>query len=424
MCSRRCARLQLLASFCLLLLSLLLLQQEPSSSPFFSLAGSAALQGQQPEARARAAAAASVLLHSVGPPAAAAAPKRLHIMTLYGLSGGSSPVPQLPMYLNYWVASCGSNAAIADCTLFVLMSDAAAAAAAAWPAARFFACRPWDNALPPNVRLVLLSDSAWTARVARQVGLKPYGTENTYKLADYKPLYGDIFDDYLPQHVYSHWAFADPDVIFGALGRFFSFQDDIYVTYFRGGWHEETASGQFTVLRNTGVLRHLWQRPPVFGALLPAEQDPWAILNKKQRLTYSEKGFGKAIFGIAAALNLTISHREESFTDESGKKGRFYDLWWHKGHVYAARACFGQPVQEGILIHMWALKKYHLAENTGALHNCSAWVMPSDRPWDTEQRWNYTHAINYGNMAVSVSEFHDPLHGHCSRPPCGCPKAK
>jgi hypothetical protein len=347
------------------------------------------------------------------------APQRIHIMTVYGLEN----VKLLPFYMNYYVASCGWNAAVADCTIFLVAADHLAASFVGREASSFFDCRPLDNPLPSNVRVVVLPNAEWQRRGRMQLGLKVWGVENMYKMADYKPLYGDIFDDYLPYDIYSHWAYADPDVMFGSIKRFFSFDDDIYVTYFKGGWHEETASGQLTIMRNTGILRHLWQRPVIFGEKVPQKDDQWWILNRGLRLTYSEQGFGKALFGIAASLNLTFSHREESFSDEKGNKGRHWDMWWEKGRVFAIPACFKTPMREGILIHMWAIKKAHGAPG-GRLHNCSAWIFPSDRPWDTEPRWNYTHAVNLNNQEKSVSEFHDPLWGHCSRPPCNCPKPK
>jgi hypothetical protein len=346
--------------------------------------------------------------------ASPAPPRRVHLINVFALP--NNPAARLPLYMNYFLESCGWNAADVDCTVFVLVADRLGAAFAALPAASLLSCRPPDAPLPANVALHVLNDTAWKARLTAVTGhFRVWGVDNMYKLADYKPAHGELFSEFVPEARYSHWGFVDPDVLLGRLSAFFSFSDDAYVTYFRGGWHEATASGQLTILRNTAALRALWRDSYAAGACVEC-----AYLNSK-RLTISELQFGTQLFYAAAAWGLRFSHREQSFTDEGGDKARFYDFFWEAGRVFARRTCFPEaaaPPIEGVLLHIWAMKKF-LARAGGAqnFYNCSAWHFPSLTPWQ-EPRWNYSFITTNDNLVVA--SFHDAEWRSCGRPPCKC----
>ena len=350
--------------------------------------------------------------------AAPTPPRRVHLINVYALS--DSPAARLPLYMNYFLESCGWNSADLDCTVFVLVADRLHGALAALPSASLLSCRPPGAALPPNVALRLLNDSAWQDRLRRRTGhAAVWGVGNMLKLADYKPTYGEVFEDFLPEAAYSHWGFVDPDVLLGRVGAFFSWSLDAYVTYFRGGWHENTASGQLTILRNTAALRGLWRDSYAAGACAEC-----SFYNKK-RLTVSELQFGRQLFYAAEAWGLRFSHKEDSFTDESGHKGRFYDFYVEAGRVFARRTCFPEtaaPRIEGVLLHLWAMKKFLASapRGTQSFYNCSGWDWPSPTPW-LEPRWNYSFITR--DNALVIASFHDRDWRSCSRPPCKCSKA-
>jgi hypothetical protein len=363
------------------------------------------------------------LLVAVPPPAAllswrAPQPtplRRLHLINVYALA--NSPTARLPHYMNYFLETCGWNAADVDCTVFVLVADGLHGALAALPTPSLLSCRPPGAALPPNVALHVLNDTAWQARLRRTTGhAKVWGVDNMLKLADYKPAHGEIFAEYIAEDKYSHWGYVDPDVLLGRVSAFFSWDDDAYVTYFRGGWHETTASGQLTILRNTQALRSLWRDSYAAGACVEC-----SFYNKK-RLTVSELQFGTQLFYAADAWGLKFSHREESFTDERGNKGRFYDYFWEAGRVFARRTCFPEtaaPPIEGVLLHIWAMKKFLAAAPAGtqSFYNCSGWDFPTPTPW-LERRWNYSFITK--DDSLLIASFHDPAWRSCGRPPCKC----
>jgi hypothetical protein len=385
-------------------------------------------------------------LQSLRKVSAARPPPRVHLLTLFGLS---TPAPsQLPLYLNYWAESCGRNAAYIDCTLFVVVSDALFVQYARWAPPQFFACRPHDDELHANVRLELLNNSEWVMRATAQTGLAVvYGTDRMLKLADYKPLLGHIFGPFDPtpgisstaaqwtadswgarfkNHLpdrYSHWGFADPDIILGDLSRFHQPSHDAWTSYFRGGWQETTTAGQLLILRNSPDFRKLWHNVE--------ETNEWALgaLMNPNRVTYSEKLFGQQVFAYAALRNISFYHKLVSFTDERGFRvggvyGRFFDYWYEDGRVYGRRACNDASMRpypenqdetyhvEGALLHVWAMKKW-LSDPTNAWQNknqtmfsCHVWDFPNPTPWH-DNRWNYSFVTRGGQEFVKAS-FHDP----------------
>jgi len=93
----------------------------------------------------------------------------------------------------------------------------------------------------------------------------------SYKLCDYKPLYGHIYDGYLKD--YDYWGFCDLDVIWGKLDGFFNkyMEQDYDVITFGGstkdGLHYRVA-GPCTLVHNTPKMRELYASTPGFQSML------------------------------------------------------------------------------------------------------------------------------------------------------------
>lgn len=91
--------------------------------------------------------------------------------------------------------------------------------------------------------------------VAKHITIYPYA------LVEFKPALGYIFADHLEG--YSHWAYADVDMLFGDLGRWIEpgeLTDFDIVTYGFGDQERVYLRGQFTFHRNTPEISRLWTR--------------------------------------------------------------------------------------------------------------------------------------------------------------------
>lgn len=71
--------------------------------------------------------------------------------------------------------------------------------------------------------------------------------DTPYKLCDYKPLYGEIFSDYVAD--YDYWGYCDLDTVFGDLTKFLKIP--LEKEYDKiGNW------GHFTLIKNTPEVNH------------------------------------------------------------------------------------------------------------------------------------------------------------------------
>ena len=93
-----------------------------------------------------------------------------------------------PNYFHLWIKSASLNPNID----FYIISDS------------FF---PYE--LPPNIFLINMSLGEIKERLENAIGVS-IKLPQPYKLCDYKPAYGLIFDDIVSK--YDYWGWCDPDL--------------------------------------------------------------------------------------------------------------------------------------------------------------------------------------------------------------------
>lgn len=114
--------------------------------------------------------------------------------------------------------------------------------------------------------------------------------DTPYKLCDYKPLYGEIFSDYITN--YDYWGYCDLDTVFGNLDKFL--KAPLEKEYDKvGNW------GHFTLIKNTPEINHRYmlsikengQRVNLFDEMVKTNKvvhfDETAGINR----IYRENGF-------------------------------------------------------------------------------------------------------------------------------------
>lgn len=70
---------------------------------------------------------------------------------------------------------------------------------------------------PKNVRVEYTSLQVLKDQFQNRLGFN-ISLERPYKLCDYRPLYGYLFEEYLSE--YSHWGYCDLDIVIGCLDHF------------------------------------------------------------------------------------------------------------------------------------------------------------------------------------------------------------
>ncbi len=136
---------------------------------------------------------------------------------------------ELPNYFELWLQSCGANPDID----FYFLTNAEV---------------PYE--IPGNVFVFHIS---WE-KIVKQIDEKfDFKTEikSPYKLTDFKPAYGYIFEDLLES--YDYWGYCDIDLIFGNLMKFIK-------EPMEKGIDKLYRLGHLTIYRNTNEMRNLFRQ--------------------------------------------------------------------------------------------------------------------------------------------------------------------
>lgn len=110
--------------------------------------------------------------------------------------------------------------------------------------------------------------------------------ENPYKLCDYKPLFGDIFNEYI--RGYDYWGYCDIDTIFGNIDKF--------IGKYLGKYDIIGLFGHFTLYRNCAYINSLYKQK---GSIWPYKE----VITHKEAYAFDEASGIKAI-----AIKNKISH--------------------------------------------------------------------------------------------------------------------
>lgn len=158
----------------------------------------------------------------------------------------------------------------------------------------------------------------------------------SYKLCDYRPAYGYIFEEDLKAHDYTFWGHCDIDLIFGNLSKFIS--DTMLEEY-----DKLFFKGHFSLYRNIPYMNKLFMTP-ING------EDYWKkVYSSKLNYGFDENGIDDAIGmytifrqeqlklyeePVYASLNITKEHFELSVypydnTDEKKNKNTVFS--WKNG---------------------------------------------------------------------------------------------
>lgn len=106
---------------------------------------------------------------------------------------------------------------------------------------------------PENVNFIRFTVQELEALISKRLTFE-IEIENAYKLCDYKPSYGFVFQDYIKE--YDFWGFSDIDLVFGKVGDFI--EKDITDLYDVVCVRKEWCSGSFSLFRNIPVVNRLF----------------------------------------------------------------------------------------------------------------------------------------------------------------------
>lgn len=134
-------------------------------------------------------------------------------------------------YFPLWIKSCQNNPKID----FLVFSD-----------------QIYDKPLPKNVNIIPFTLHQFKTLAISKLGITNISIDRPYKLCDFKPFYGEIFQDYV--HQYEYWGHCDFDMLFGDIYNFL-------VKYEYQKYDKFSNLGHLSFYRNTTNVNHYYTLP-------------------------------------------------------------------------------------------------------------------------------------------------------------------
>jgi len=125
---------------------------------------------------------------------------------------------------------------------------------------------PDEISVLPNVKIIRFSLQEFGKLATQKLGI-PIKVTRAYKLCDFRPAYGLIFEDYLLD--YPYWAYGDLDLVYGDIRRVLP---DDWTSYDALSMRNEWMTGSFSILRNTLKMNELFKRSATWVDTLNAEK--------------------------------------------------------------------------------------------------------------------------------------------------------
>lgn len=123
-------------------------------------------------------------------------------------------------------------------------------------------CEP-PKKYPKNIRFIKSNLSIVSNLIAKNLGLKEYVLPFSYKLCDFKPSYGAIFQEYIKG--YDYWGYGDIDLIYGNLES--KVKQEIEDGFDIISARAEIVSGSFTLIKNNNYNNQLYTKIQDFNIL-------------------------------------------------------------------------------------------------------------------------------------------------------------
>jgi hypothetical protein len=136
------------------------------------------------------------------------------------------------------------------------------------PSVDFLLLTDQDNVppVPANVQIERLDIASFNARASEQLGFR-VSLSRPYKLCDFRPAFGLIFQDLLEG--WDYWGYTDLDVVYGDIRRQLTLARLQNFDVFAG--HRFYLPGHFTLLRNSPIVNRLFQRGRNYREVLQAK---------------------------------------------------------------------------------------------------------------------------------------------------------
>lgn len=205
--------------------------------------------------------------------------------------------------------------------------------------------------IPDNVKIVFFSLDDMRELIKTKIGSFCL-LHTPYKLCDYKPMYGIIFEEYLK--TYTHWGHCDLDLVFGNLKTFIN--EELMEKY-----DKILPGGHLSIYKNNAKVnkRYIMNYKGITYK---------TVLEKKAHFGFDEsKGINKIytdnnidFFNKCIYADINMYHWDMQVNTKANYKNQKFI--WNNGHIYQivnkGMMTEGNIVQEYAYLHMQKRKMY------------------------------------------------------------------
>ncbi|GHT60074.1 hypothetical protein AGMMS50239_08240 [Bacteroidia bacterium] len=161
-------------------------------------------------------------------------------------------IGNLPWYFPYFLHSCYYNPSID----FFIFTDN----------------KEELSNVPPNVHLIPYSIEQFKTDASNALDFN-VTIESGYKLCDFKPAYGLIFENWIKG--YDFWGYCDIDIIFGNIRNFMT--DELLNEYDVISARHDYLTGCFALYRNNSFMRELFKQSKDYRKVFTEERNFYCV---------------------------------------------------------------------------------------------------------------------------------------------------
>ena len=178
--------------------------------------------------------------------------------------------------------------------------------------------------LPLNVHNYYLSLNDFKELLYKKTGIQT-NFESYYKIVDFKPAYGLIFQDYIRD--YKYWGILDIDLILGDINKFIN--QELLKKYDIISARKYWLSGSFALFKNVEKVNHLFENSTDWVEVFSSDKlyrfSETGTIRDSYKTLLNELRNGKSIFDIDAQI-ISFTHILKNQGSLDGIRVYFNDL--------------------------------------------------------------------------------------------------
>ena len=209
-----------------------------------------------------------------------------------------------------------------------------------------------DVLLPKNIKIVNYSLNNIRSIATKKFGFK-VALPNAYKLCDFKPTYGFLFDDYISD--YDFWGHCDIDMIFGDIRKFMT--NKLLSKYEVISSRHDYVAGTFTLYKNNAKINSLFKLSKDYELVMKSDIhycfDECNFLFKPLEMGISILNLPVAIESMThIIMKLKSENKIKAYFDFMIFEGNMGDLVWKDGKIIY------KNIYEGLYYNFIRFKKH------------------------------------------------------------------